>query len=372
LPGRACSITIKGTAWKNAIETELTTRKGAEKLFLPDFCGLRMVLVAAVLAELLALVLTLAIAWQPAEFWDRLGLATLYVEWIVLASAAVLCLARRYMYSLGNLRVAVVSYVLILSVAGACAGIAWWLSVSSLRGVMVIQGTSTGFVLRTLVVTAIVALLALRYFFVRHQWQAKVRSELTARIQSLQSRIRPHFLFNSLNTVASLTRTQPALAEQAVLDLADMFRASLADARNRITLADELVICRNYLDLEKLRLGERLAFELAVEDLPDDLLLPPLTLQPLLENAVCHGLEGLPGGGTIRLSGHMGKGRVTIRVENPVANTQPDDRCGGNHVALDNIRERLFAWHADSARLSAGPEGDGWRVELVFPCERAS
>jgi len=253
----------KETAWKNAIVTEQTTEEGPAQLFLPDFCGLRMVLVAAVLAQVLALVLTLAVAWQPALFWDRLGLVTLYVEWIALSSAAVLCLARRYMYSLGNLRVAVVSYVLILSVAGACAGIAWWLSVSSLRGVMVIQGTSTGFVLRTLVVTAIVALLALRYFFVRHQWQAKVRSELTARIQSLQSRIRPHFLFNSLNTIVSLIHDDPKSAETATLDLADIFRGSMRRADQQIRLSEELDLALAYLSMEKRRLGAKVRPEFA-------------------------------------------------------------------------------------------------------------
>ena len=133
--------------------------------------------------------------------------------------------------------------------------------------------------------------LALRYFYVTHEWRRNVELQAQARVHALQARIRPHFLFNSMNTIAALTRSNPARAEEAVQDLADLFRANLSEKRNQIPLADEIDIARTYQRIEQLRLGDRLQVEWEVDALPRDALVPGLTLQPLLENAIYHGIE---------------------------------------------------------------------------------
>ena len=151
----------------------------------------------------------------------------------------------------------------------------------------------------------IVTALLLRYFFVTHQWQKHVRTEARSRIEALQARIRPHFLFNSLNTIAALTRSDPARAEEAVEDLADLFRATLRDSHSPLRLKEELELTRIYQRIEELRLGERLKVRWDVAELPMRAFVPGLTVQPLLENAIYHGIEPLEHGGTVTVTGRV-------------------------------------------------------------------
>ena len=164
---------------------------------------------------------------------------------------------------------------------------------------------STGrFLLPNVGIAAIVGALALRYFHVAHEWRRSVELEARSRIRALQARIRPHFLFNSMNTIASLTRSDPARAEEAIEDLSDLFRVSLSEARAQITLREELEVARIYQRIEQLRLGDRLQVRWKVADLPAEAIVPSLLLQPLLENAIGHGIEPLPEGGTVTIEGH--------------------------------------------------------------------
>lgn len=133
--------------------------------------------------------------------------------------------------------------------------------------------------------------LLLRYFYLQSQWRRQEQAELRARIESLQARIRPHFLFNSLNSIAALVASDPVKAEQAVLDLSDLFRASLARPGTLVAWRDELELSRRYLSIEQYRLGDRLQMDWQVDGVPDDLPIPQLTLQPLLENALVYGIQ---------------------------------------------------------------------------------
>jgi two-component system sensor histidine kinase AlgZ len=191
-----------------------------------------------------------------------------------------------------------------------------------------------------------------------------------ARLQALQARIRPHFLYNSMNTIAALTRSDPGRAEDAVLDLADLFRASLDERRSLIPLAQELEAARTYQRIEELRLGSRLRVRWEVEDLPQQALVPALMLQPLLENAIGHGIENLPEGGEVSISGAVAAGLLQITVRNPLP---PDSRAAepggerGSGIALDNIRERLTLLFGNAAGISAGREGGQFEVRLRLP-----
>ncbi|HCK81931.1 MAG TPA: sensor histidine kinase [Candidatus Competibacteraceae bacterium] len=195
-------------------------------------------------------------------------------------------------------------------------------------------------VIRNLAIGGIITLIALRYFYVQHQWQRNVEAEARARLQALQARIHPHFLFNALNTIASLIRSQPDRAEQAVLDLADMLRSALS-YQERITLEAEIELTRRYLAIESLRLGERLQVDWQLdEELPLDLSTPALLLQPLAENAIHHGIQALPEGGilTIRIE------RQTRALRITVANPRPTGEASSRHghgIAQQNIRQRL-------------------------------
>jgi two-component system sensor histidine kinase AlgZ len=192
-----------------------------------------------------------------------------------------------------------------------------------------------------------------------------------ARLLSLSARIRPHFLFNSLNAVISLIRLDPRRAETAIEELAELFRALMREPRDLVPLADEIALCRQYLDLETLRLGDRLKVEWQMVEVPLDLEVPPLLLQPLLENAIYHGIEPAHESGVIRVRLLRRGDELQVEVVNPCA--QGGDHQRGNHMALDNIRERLALYYDLEARLEAGEvlRADGcceYRVLIVLPC----
>jgi len=224
------------------------------------------------------------------------------------------------------------------------------------------------FLLRNAGIALIVMALLLRYFFVTHQWQKQVRAEALSRIQALQARIRPHFLFNSMNTIAALTRSDPKRAEEAVEDLADLFRATLRDSHSPLRLKEELELTRIYQRIEALRLGSRLDVRWDVAALPMRAFVPGLTVQPLLENAIYHGIEPLENGGTVTISGRVVDGEVEIIVSNPVAEVAaPGGPRAGNRLALDNIRQRLDLAYGGRGSLTVEQTPSRYQVTVRFP-----
>jgi two-component system sensor histidine kinase AlgZ len=338
--------------------------------FLPDFCEARAVLAIVLIAALLAIVLALARQTVHGAFWIDLARTSAYLLWTGLACAAVLCKARPWLAG-KPLRTAVlgalglmVGTVAVVSELVYWVGHAWAVRAGSPSSLFPAQHWS--FLLPNLLIAAIVGALALRYFYVASEWRHSVELEARSRIRALQARIRPHFLFNSLNTVASLTRSDPARAEEAIEDLADLFRVSLSDARAQITLREELEVARIYQRIEQLRLGERLQVRWKVAGLPPDAIVPSLMLQPLLENAIGHGIEPLPGGGTVLVEGASDGTQVTIRISNPVSATAKAVRAG-NRMALDNIRQRLQLVFPDRASVTVDDGGETYQVTLHFP-----
>jgi two-component system, LytTR family, sensor histidine kinase AlgZ len=195
-----------------------------------------------------------------------------------------------------------------------------------------------------------------------------VRREAESRIHALQARIRPHFLFNSMNTIASLTRTNPEAAEQAVEDLADLFRASLADSGQRIRLDQELEIAHVYERMERQRLGDRLKVRWQLDGLPLDARLPSLTIQPLLENAIYHGIERMTAPGAVTIQGRREADMLYISVTNPTPGSEVPERPGAR-MALDNIRERLNLAFTGRGSLSVEQAPGEYRVTIAFPCQ---
>ena len=224
------------------------------------------------------------------------------------------------------------------------------------------------FLLRNEAMCAIVTALLLRYLFVAHQWRHHVRAEARSRIDALQARIRPHFLFNSMNTIAALTRSDPARAEEAVEDLADLFRATLRDSDRPLTVEQELELARIYQRIEQLRMGRRLEVVWDLDNVPATAKIPSLTLQPLLENAIYHGIEPLDAGGTVTVTGRVEAGRLVFCVTNPM---RPDRtrRRAGNGLALDNIRQRLRLAYGEAGVLEVVPSEDRFEVTVRFPLE---
>jgi two-component system sensor histidine kinase AlgZ len=343
---------------------------GAERsLYLPDFCTSRAALVLILIVELTAFVLTLARQSPVVDFWTDLARTSLFLLWIGIAGAALLCLVSKRLARLTVPQGSAVVFALIGAVIAAvsiCACLIGRSEMVAELGVMELFPRNVGlFLLRNLSIGLVITALALRYFFVTHEWRRNVEMQAAARVHALQARIRPHFLFNSMNTIASLTRSNPVLAEQAVQDLADLFRANLNEQRNVLLLEEELEVAHIYQRIEELRLGERLRVDWKVDGVPRNALVPGLMLQPLLENAIYHGIEPRPEGGTVTVSGEMSGRLITIVVRNPVG--EPRSTRGGNQLALANIRERLGLMYGDKALIKAGRFDSEYIVTLRFP-----
>jgi two-component system sensor histidine kinase AlgZ len=338
------------------------------QLYLPDFCRARAVLAIVIICELTALVLALARNEVALGFWPDLGRTSMFLLWIGLCGAGMLCVLRGYLtrQSLpkGSAMVLLLTAVLVMLIST----VAYWLGNSApwLDDNAMVPRDHWTFLVRNVLIALVVTALALRYFYITHEWRHNVELQARARVHALQARIRPHFLFNSMNTIAALTRSNPARAEEAVLDLADLFRANLNEKRNEIPLAEEIDVARTYQRMEQLRLGPRLQVEWKIDALPSDAMVPGLMLQPLLENAIYHGIEPRQDGGTVKVTGEFSKGMITIVVRNPLpaANLTMRD---GNRLALANIMERLDLMYGERSMVKAGRFDDEYIVTLRFP-----
>ena len=314
---------------------------------IPDFCQAPTVYLTVIASILLALLLSLVSPEWHTSFWYNLSLYSLFVLWVSLSSLGCLCLLHRYMperyllkLSLKRFSALAISLILIITLVFSLL-ISYYLS----------QEPSLWFLLRNLVVAFIVSGVLFRYLYLREDSLRRIRSEAEARVQALQSRIRPHFLFNSLNTLANLAAVDPDKTEQMILDMADIFRASMKRSDVLIPFSEEKELCKQYLGLESQRLGDRLKIEWHVDHVPKTLLVPPLLIQPLLENAVYHGVQKHPEGGTITIKGVSYQKHIQLEITNPLPPAEAEHHSG-NSMALKNIRQRLDVLYGNKAQLT--------------------
>lgn len=315
----------------------------------------------------LALCLTLVEIAAFAAFWPVFGLNAVFIVGIGVAVAAVYC---HWAVQVGR-RLGVSEALIFFVVVQAVVLTASLLIVAAsplLEPLNLPAHDQPGFFLfRNMLFALIGGFAVSRYLALQHHWREQVTAEARARLDSLQSRIRPHFLFNALNTISSLIHDKPDQAEQATMDLSDLLRTGLKEGTHH-ALSDELELVRGYLRIESLRLGDRLEVEWDLaDDLPLDYELPVLLIQPLVENAVIHGIARLPEGGKLQIIGDRPRRRrMRFVIENPVpeADEKPAE---GNQMALDNIRQRLeLAWE-EGARLKTRKQDGRFRVELIIP-----
>ncbi|GAA5131288.1 sensor histidine kinase [Alloalcanivorax gelatiniphagus] len=334
-------------------------------VFLPDLCTTRAVLVVVVVIELMAIVITLVAGYFEPFSLERLALTSLFIQWIGLTSAALLCRLRDRLNGLPAARAALAVVGLVVLDTLVFSLLARWLLAWAADSMN--EPLWHWDILANVLIAAIIGGLMMRYFYVQEQLHNKDRAELRARIQALQSRIRPHFLFNSMNIIATLVRIDAAAAEQAVEDLSRLFRASLRESGEQVSLAEELALCERYVRIEQLRLGDRLRMEWQVELDPETVRLPLLTLQPLVENAIYHGIQPRAEGGVVTLGAAMEQGRAVLRVRNPMPERAGDHQ--GNRMALDNIRHRLEALLGPTVRVEARESEQYYEVRILYPVQ---
>ena len=328
--------------------------------FVPDLCRVRSVFLLVVSSELTALLLAMAHARGQWIDWNYFGLVSLLAQWTVLTSAALICLARPWLTRLTTTRATLAMVALVIADVALFSGLA---SRFLFPDEPASQWQAVG---KSLLIAVIATLMVLRYFYLQDQWRQQKQAEMTYRLTALQARIHPHFLFNSMNTIASLISTRPEQAEDAVIDLSELFRASLNTSERLVPLREELALCRRYLALEQLRLGDRLQVDWRTDETLGDQAIPPLTLQPLVENAIYHGIQPRPSGGTVVIESQRSGQYVYLLVQNP----KPDSGARqhqGNRVALANTQARIQALFGETAVLKHSHQGDRYTVTLRLP-----
>jgi two-component system sensor histidine kinase AlgZ len=354
---------------RRVAEAAVTTdTASAEPFFLPDFCSGAAILPVILIAELLAFILATADHELDITFWANLGLTSLFLQWVALTSAGVLCGVRDKLAGAPIHRAVFISYILLLATTAVLSECAY--EIASVTGIApdITAEAHITFIGRNLIVSAIINALVLRYFYINNQWKQNIERGAQSRIEALQARIRPHFLFNSLNTIAALIGSDPDRAERAIEDIADLFRASLGATGTVVSLADEVALTQEYERIEMLRLGERLNVTWRINELPPEARVPQLILQPVLENAIYHGIEPRSGGGTVAIAGERLGNDIVIEVTNPVGPPMHSHRPG-NRMALNNVRERLRLLHGANASVDVFSDDERFRLVLRFPCQ---
>ncbi|QNR99199.1 sensor histidine kinase [Stenotrophomonas sp. 169] len=336
---------------------------------MPELC--RLPRLAAMCGLALLVVVVLALAPDGSRHWSmgRLVSASGFALWLALAVSGALCVLRRVLSRLppvaGSLAAIGLTAVIAVLGAGIIHALYAVLGDSFTRGIGFWR-----FTLGSAATTALISAVALRYFYVSDRWAAQVQAKARAEADALQARIRPHFLFNSMNLIASLVRRDPVVAERAVLDLSDLFRAALGAGDGDSTLQGECELAERYLSIETLRLGDRLQVRWQrPDDLPWQHPMPRLVLQPLVENAVLHGISRLPEGGTIELDIACAEGLLQILIRNPAPDPEAPSLAltqGAGH-ALHNIAHRLAWRFGAGARMTAGWSGGYYECRITIP-----
>jgi two-component system sensor histidine kinase AlgZ len=343
----------------SATETDFGEQAGG--VYPPSFCKWRLLVAVMVITEVSVVLAGLGRGGFPS--WTWLGLASVYAQWMALFCAAGLCVMSGWTSRMSVRGAWIGSWLIALVLALAFSHAAWLAADISLPGV--IEDPAGMFSLKSVFAVGLVAVVFFRYLVIRARWRAELMAQADARVQALQARIRPHFLFNSLNTIASLIPDEPDNAEAATLDLADIFRGSMKRADQPISLADELRLARQYLDMEKRRLGDRLEIDWRVDDLPPGAAVLPLMLQPLLENAVGHGVQGRPEGGKVSVYGRSESDLIVITIGNPIA--LEESVAEGHGMAIRNIRERLLLAYGSRASLLTNQDAEQFYAVLSVP-----
>jgi len=323
--------------------------------------------------------LTVTLMWlapDNARGWRGYSVGMLFVSWLSVLIAVALCYARPWLQRLGGWMPYAGVWLLIELVVAVASAVARWMDIALQMGL--VHSAPAAFVRDNLLIAALLGAAMLRYFYVLAQWQARLAAVAHARVDALQARIRPHFLFNSMNTVAALVRVDPAAAERTIEDLCELFRAALGQSEpgppgsgsgrsgSEGTLDEELALIERYLAIEQLRLGERLRVRRELDGLPVDYPLPRLLLQPLVENAVRHGIQPLREGGEVVLRGTLEARALVLEVGNPLP---PGPATPGHGHGLANVRQRVAYRYGARATVEAGPHEGRFVVRLRLPLD---
>jgi len=337
--------------------------------FLPDMCRAKNILYITLISQLLAITLALNTSFISGDFWAALSLNSLFILWVAFTCAAIFCAFKQRINSYPALNICLLMFITINLTTFFLS----WLINVLLPEFDLFMRPSESFLniyLKNVGISIIFSTILLRFLYLQFQSRQQIMAEAEAKLEALQARIRPHFLFNSLNTIASLTRIDPPLAETLTEDLAELFRANMQTSKRLIPFKQELALVQQYLNIEQTRLGERLNIQLDVSAIPDDALIPPLSIQPLIENAVYHGIEPCENGGTLSINAHIKNGHIKLNICNPINKAQSPNPRAGNKMAIDNIRLRMQRCFPQQSQLLISTDHNEFHTQLHFPYQR--
>jgi two-component system sensor histidine kinase AlgZ len=333
---------------------------------LADYCSIRAVSFVVVIMVLLAIVMLLVPGQNMTTSWESLGVLVIFLQWLGLLSLALLCAISPWLKRLSMPAGAGLTFILVQMVTLGVSELAF----QSTQYYAVLSFLTPEqhelFLLRNMAISSIISGIALRYMYLQRQLQVRIEAENEARIQALQARIRPHFLFNSMNTIAALTQVDANAAEKAVLDLSEIYRATLSADDSMTTLADEVALTKYYLEVEQLRLHERLTVDWQIDERALAVKLPSLVIQPLVENAVYHGIEPRTDGGIVKIIIQQDD-KLRISITNPLPSKDDDTQRRGNQMAIGNICERLRITYGKQAQLMSSQDDFEYCVTIEIP-----
>ncbi len=335
------------------LDTVASINQTGTGIRLPNFCNLGVMLRSLIIVNLLLAAAAVLRAFSLQEVGFHFMVMAAFGEPVLILSLVALCGARRALHAMGYLPsiAAVVAFELLMA----------WLG-SQFFANLLPDPRPTPFAQLAFLVLFTTGVIIV-YFDLRSRALSPAIAE--ARIQALQARIRPHFLYNSINAVLSLMRSEPRRAERALEDMADLFRVLMADNRTLAPIAGEVELARQYLAIESLRLGDRLKVTWNIDKMPPNALVPPLLLQPLAENAVYHGVEPIQSGGEIAIDVRLDEGQLVITLTNPFLGESP--RMAGNRMAIANIRERLQLHFDAEASMKSEVRDGTYTVTIRMP-----
>lgn len=322
---------------------------------LPDVCQPRALLMLVLVSELVV------VTWELINTgfdWGRVGYHSLAVQWMVLLSAAVLCKLRPWFATVGNALGWLVAFSATVSVCIAVLFIGAFVAIGPER-------LNVSQLFQTSLAIMVISAMVLRYFQLQQWLNEQNKAELNARLAALQARIEPHFLFNSLNTIAELIEINPKAAEAAVNSLAQLFRANLTSGQQLNTLAREIELTKGYLEIEQWRLAERLSVTWLIDMPRQDQLVPTLLIQPLVENAIVHGIAPSLNLGFVVIKVELQVQKLIIEITNSCDLTVTSQE--GHGIGLQNVEHRLTAIYQGEASMAYELEGNEYRVRLIIP-----
>jgi len=337
-----------------------------DNALLIDYCSARTVMLVSVIMVLLAIVMLLVPGQSIHASWGSLGVLVILLQWLGLSSLAVLCVLSTKLKGLSLISSTIVAFIMIQLMTLLVSEIAYQLTHYYVALWSMTPKRHDLFLLRNLAISVIISGVTLRYMYMQRLLQRQLEAKNEARIQALQARIHPHFLFNSMNTIAALLHIDADAAEKAVISLSAMYRAALESGAELVPLSTEIELTRHYLSVEGLRLNDRLKVDWQIDPQALQAKIPSLMIQPLVENAVYHGIEPCIDGGEIRISVKQND-TVKIVISNPLPSDEDGPRQSGNQIALKNIRDRLAIAFGRRASLRSFHNGDSYRVELELP-----